>query len=153
MSKGQYLLRDAQKTAEKVLLTLQPFCNLIAICGSIRRRVPVVGDIDIIVAGLKDGFEEAIMELGASPSLIKHTFEVEGISCDVSQVVLSAWGAALMHHTGSKAENIRLRKIAKRQGYSLSQYGLKEGENIIAGATEMEVYEALGVTYQQPEER
>ena len=74
---------------------------------------------------------------------------------DINIVEEETWGSALMHHTGSKWENIRLRKLAKAQGMTLSQYGLRQAstDQLIAGHTEEEVYKALGTPYKRPEER
>ncbi|KKM11132.1 hypothetical protein LCGC14_1721310, partial [marine sediment metagenome] len=154
-TKGYHHLDDAQKTAEKVVEALSPFVDQIAICGSIRRKVAFVGDIDIIVAGTKPGFEETLIELEADPALVKHTFEIDGVSCDVSTVDADTWGAALMHHTGSKGENIRLRKVAKKLGKSLSQYGLRDNATRLVGLglTEQDTYAQLGQEYKEPEER
>jgi DNA polymerase (family 10) len=64
-----------------------------------------------------------------------------------------SYGAALVYFTGSKAHNIELRRIAIEKGWSLNEYGLTEGEKVIAGRTEEEVYRALGMDWIPPELR
>jgi DNA polymerase (family 10) len=62
-----------------------------------------------------------------------------------------------MHFTGSKVENIRLRKIAKEKGMTLSEYGLVESATgsgeVVASKTEQEIYAALGEQYKEPWQR
>ncbi|MCX5673001.1 MAG: PHP domain-containing protein, partial [Planctomycetota bacterium] len=62
-------------------------------------------------------------------------------------------GAAMMYFTGSKAHNITLRKRARKDGLKLSEYGLFRGEKRVAGATEKEVFKALGLPWIPPELR
>jgi len=60
-----------------------------------------------------------------------------------------------VYFTGSKAHNIRIRDLAKRQGLKVNEYGVfaeKTGQRI-AGRTEEEVYRALGLAYVEPELR
>lgn len=62
-------------------------------------------------------------------------------------------GAALCYFTGSKAHNIALRRIARARGLKLNEYGVFRGKESIAGATEEEVYRALGLKWIPPESR
>ena len=64
-----------------------------------------------------------------------------------------SYGAALLYFTGSKAHNIALRGIANDRKWKLNEYGLFSGKRRIAGATEDEVYEKLGLAYIPPEMR
>lgn len=63
------------------------------------------------------------------------------------------FGAALAYFTGSKAHNIRMRELARKKGWKLSEYGLFEGEVRIAGRTEQEIFDALGLPWIPPELR
>lgn len=156
--KGQFNLAIAEQAANEVVNSLSPYCNKIAVCGSIRRKRLTVGDIDIIVAVLhQPGFLNTLSYLQNAPSTLgtKFTFVYKGISVDILVVNELAWGAALMHSTGPVSENIRLRAIAKRKGMLLSQYGLfsRSTGKLVAGATEKGVYLALGVPFVEPERR
>ncbi|KAJ3336917.1 hypothetical protein HDU93_001985 [Gonapodya sp. JEL0774] len=74
-------------------------------------------------------------------------------------------GAALMHWTGNDIFNRSIRLLARKNGMNLSQKGLftdvtrgvggvKTNTGIrIAGQTEEEIFDALGVPYRKPEER
>jgi DNA polymerase (family 10) len=65
------------------------------------------------------------------------------------------YGAALQYFTGSQAHNVAVRQIAVRAGLKLSEYGLfrvREGsdDELIASATEQDVYAALGLQWVPP---
>jgi DNA polymerase (family 10) len=71
----------------------------------------------------------------------------------VRAVPEQSYGAALLYFTGSKAHNIALRAIANKHKWKLNEYGLFSGKRRIAGATEEEVYQKLGLAYIPPEMR
>src|SRR2546422_2055756 len=50
-------------------------------------------------------------------------------------------GVALQYFTGSKEHNVALRERAKRRGWKLSEYGLFEGNKVIASRDEKDIYE------------
>jgi len=56
-------------------------------------------------------------------------------------------GAAMQYFTGSKAHNIALRDRAMSRGLKLNEYGLFRVEDgaLVAGRTEAEIYDALGL--------
>jgi len=60
-----------------------------------------------------------------------------------------------MYFTGSKEYNIRLREIARKKGFKLSEYGLfdRKTGKFVAGRTEKEIYKKLGLKYVEPEKR
>ena len=60
----------------------------------------------------------------------------------------------MQYFTGSKAHNIVLRDKALERGWKLNEYGLFDADDRpIAGATEEEIYTALGMAYVPPELR
>lgn len=71
----------------------------------------------------------------------------KGIQVDLRVVPEKVWGAALQYFTGSKAHNIRIRKLAVRAGLKLSEYGLFRVDNgqLLASTQESEVYATLGL--------
>ena len=75
------------------------------------------------------------------------------VQADLRVVPSDSFGAALMYFTGSKEHNIRLREMAIKKGLKLNEYGLYRGEKQVAGATEEEVYEKLGLPPIAPELR
>jgi len=121
-------------------------------CGSVRRFSDTVGDIDIVVAttdpsavsefvvGLPE-VSEVIGSGGTKTSFLTR----EGMQVDVRTVEPEQLGSALLYFTGSKAHNIALRQRALDRGWLLSEYGLFEGETVIASKTEADIYQALGM--------
>ena len=76
----------------------------------------------------------------------------KGVQIDLRVVPPASWGAALLYFTGSKAHNVKLRERAVRMGLKLSEYGLDRVDDgrRVAGATEEEVYAALGLPWISP---
>ena len=86
------------------------------------------------------------------------------IQVDLRVLDDSSWGAALMYFTGSKEHNVRLRERALKMGLTLNEYGLfpedgkdeppqKRGVKPVAGKTEEDVYQRLGLAWIPPEMR
>ena len=132
--------------------------------GSLRRLKETIGDIDILAEAEKeealkvmDAFvslpdvEQVILKGSTKSSVILR----EGTSIDLRVVPPESYGAALQYFTGSKEHNIELRNIAIREGYKLSEYGLylKDSGKQVAGKSEEEIYEKLGLVYIPPELR
>jgi DNA polymerase (family 10) len=131
-----------------------------AVAGSIRRRKETIGDLDFLVAArdaaaVSRAFA-ALPEVahvharGPTKTLVRLAI---GIDADLRVVPEVSFGAALAYFTGSKAHNVALRRIAQARGWKLNEYGLFRGERRLAGATEEEVYEALGLAFVPPELR
>lgn len=158
-------LEEARIIAERVRNTLAPYCNRIAIAGSIRRYQPIVHDIDIVL------IEKPQQELTIN-SLIASIGEVElngekikrlwygdknsGVSIDIYIATKETWATLLLIRTGSKESNIRLCTIARRKGWKLKANGdglFDNNGNRIAGDSEASIYKALDIKYQTPEER
>jgi DNA polymerase (family 10) len=76
-----------------------------------------------------------------------------GLRVDVRIVDENQWGAALLYFTGSKEHNIELRKRAIAKGWKLNEYGLFDGDKVIAQRNEKDIYEALGLKYCEPRNR
>jgi DNA polymerase (family 10) len=66
-----------------------------------------------------------------------------------------AFGAALQYFTGSKDHGVKIRERAVRMGLKLNEYGVfrVRDDHRIAGRTEEEVYEAVGLPWIPPEMR
>ncbi|HIE21782.1 MAG TPA: PHP domain-containing protein, partial [Acidimicrobiia bacterium] len=74
----------------------------------------------------------------------------EGMQVDVRTVHPDQVGSALLYFTGSKVHNIQLRQRAIDRGWLLSEYGLFEGEKVVASKTEKEIYRDLGLDFIPP---
>ena len=132
----------------------------VAIAGSIRRRKETIGDFDVLVSS---SHPDKIVTAFASLPEVTHVYAKgatktmvrlrNGMDADLRIVPAKSFGAALLYFTGNKAHNIALRRIAQDRDLKLSEYGLFRGEKMIAGRTEEEIYDALGLAYIAPELR
>jgi DNA polymerase (family 10) len=130
------------------------------VAGSYRRRRDTVGDLDVLVtaadgAAVGDklvGYENVAEVLAHGPTRTTVVLR-SGLQVDVRAVPEQSYGAALLYFTGSKAHNIALRGLANAHKWKLNEYGLFSGKRRIAGATEEEVYQKLGLAYIPPEMR
>jgi DNA polymerase (family X) len=129
--------------------------------GSLRRRRSTVGDLDILVSSknpnpVRESLvsrRDVIRILGQGETKISLELE-NGIRIQVWIHPPERFGTALQYATGSKDHNVRLRELALKKGYSLSEHALtrQDGSELLC-ATEEEVYTALGLPYISPELR
>jgi DNA polymerase (family 10) len=126
-------------------------------CGSLRRFSETVGDVDIVVATTESpivhetvlGYPEVNEVVGSGET--KTSFLTrEGLQVDVRTVAPPQLGSALLYFTGSKTHNIQLRQKSIDRGWLLSEYGLFDGEHVVASETEEDIYRALGMAYIPP---
>jgi DNA polymerase (family 10) len=127
--------------------------------GSLRRMQETIGDIDILASSERpDEVMEAFTTLPEVDAVLgkgrtKSSVIVGvGLQMDLRVVRPEEWGAALQYFTGSKAHNVRLRELAKDKGLKLNEYGVfrTDDDSRVAGATEEEVYAALGMGCMPP---
>ena len=126
-------------------------------CGSIRRFSETIGDIDIVVSTTEPTrVSDAVLEFPEVSEVVgsgetKTSFLTrEGMQVDIRTVQPSQIGSALLYFTGSKTHNIALRQKAIDRGWLLSEYGLFEGDAVVASATEEEIYDALDMQFVPP---
>ena len=132
----------------------------VTVAGSFRRGCSTVGDLDLLVAtdlpaaavAAFCDFDE-IARVTARGRTRASAVLGTGLQVDLRVVPPASYGAALHYFTGSKTHNIRLRRRAQQRGLKLSEYGLFRGKAAVAGATEEEVYAALGLPWIPPELR
>ncbi|MGC9149808.1 MAG: DNA polymerase/3'-5' exonuclease PolX [Candidatus Micrarchaeia archaeon] len=156
-----YVLPEAETLKKR--LEESGLVKRVEIVGSIRRMKETIGDIDILVI-IKEGIDPMkVMDYFVSLPEIK---EVEakgpaktsvalniGIDCDLRVFEEESFGAAMLYFTGNKQHNIEIRKIAIKKGYKLNEYGLFKKNKLVAGKSEEEVYDKLGMQYIPPEMR
>ena len=164
------LLWDAARVVDAIRAHLEghaPVARLEA-AGSFRRMRETVGDVDILVTTADvRGVMRAFTSLPEvqqvySEGEIKSSVLVEYAGYDGSRHLLQvdleildagSWGAGLQYFTGSKDHNVHLRGMAVDQGLKLNEYGVFRGDEKLAGATEEDVYRALGLPWIPPELR
>jgi len=162
---GRYLLSYAEDMAGELTAYLAetPGIEQITPAGSLRRGRETVGDLDLLVTGpaAADVLErfvrfprvEEVLARGENKASAK--VGREGLQVDLRALPRESFGAALQYFTGSKDHNVALRTRAVKMGFKLSEYGLYRSadESRVAGRTEAEVYEALGLRLIPPELR
>jgi DNA polymerase (family 10) len=130
-----------------------------SVCGSLRRFAETIGDVDVVVAGSDPG---AVMDALASMSVVERVLgrgvakasvvTHRGTQVDLRVVAEHQLGAARLYFTGSKGHNIQLRQRALGRGLTLNEYALAEVSSgrVVAGETEEQIYEALGLPWIPP---
>jgi DNA polymerase (family 10) len=156
------MLPAAKQYADSVVEYLKKAEGIKNVCvaGSVRRQRETIMDIDILVT-CKDAekvmehfikYDEVVKVLShgntKSTVLLRSNLQV-----DVRAVPEESFGAALQYFTGSKEHSIALRKIGMKKKYKLNEYGVFSGKKQIAGKTEEEVYDKLGLPFIEPELR
>jgi DNA polymerase (family 10) len=76
-----------------------------------------------------------------------------GLQVDLRVLPQASYGAALHYFTGSKSHNIAVRKLAVKKGLKINEYGVFKKDKRIAGKTEKEVYDTVGLPFIEPELR
>jgi len=161
-STGRIRIDHALEAAQLVTGFLKSIDGIrkIETAGSVRRRVETIGDVDILVAAddgekiidkfTKAKFVQEVLAAGETKgSAIIQTTAVP-VHVDVRVVAKESFGAALQYFTGSKQHNVRLREIAIKKKWKLNEYGLFDGDKMIAGQNEKEIYKKLGLDYIEP---
>ncbi|MBD3288150.1 DNA polymerase III, partial [candidate division KSB1 bacterium] len=106
------------------------------IAGSYRRCKETVGDIDILVTvkrgtDIMDRFVDyedvaRVISKGKTRStvMLRDNFQV-----DLRVVQEVSYGAALLYFTGSKAHNVKVRKMANARDLKINEYGVFSGDD------------------------
>ncbi|MGD0121956.1 MAG: DNA polymerase/3'-5' exonuclease PolX [Candidatus Limnocylindrales bacterium] len=166
-------LGQAEAIVETLLSELAevPGVRSIQPAGSFRRRRETIGDLDLLAETDRPGdLVERFTTLGSVESVIAkgpHKAAVRllrGPQVDLMIMPPGEAGTYLIHFTGSKEHNVRLRGMARDKGWSLSEKGYlrlrEDGEPAVGDAaelqtfpTETEAYGFLGLPFIEPELR
>jgi len=173
---GRFLLGTALPMIRQIVNKLEklPEVGKISPAGSLRRMKETIGDLDILITSsqpkkVMDFFVKMpeVVKIWAQ-GLTKSSVRLKnGLDCDLRVVKKESFGAALQYFTGSKEHNILVRKIAKKKKLKLNEYGVfpasparlaakragGKAKKSIAGKSEKEVYNAIGLPYIEPELR
>jgi DNA polymerase (family 10) len=128
-----------------------------AIVGSLRRKAARIKDVDVIVVDRDfESFKKIVTKI--SDNILRQgkqeiDFNYNGIDINVRAANGESWGSFLLYFSGSQGFLIYLRQVAKSKGYKLNRYGLFKGTKWIAGRTERDIFQKLGLPYVPPEER
>jgi DNA polymerase (family 10) len=172
-SSSRMLLDRAAELVDGLLATLDGTPGLLGLtpAGSFRRRRESIGDLDLL-AETADGAEviarfvdqpatEEVIGQGSYKAAIRLR---GGPQVDLMVVPPGHGGTYGIHFTGSKEHNVRLRAMARDQGWSLSEKGFlrigEDGEPLTGDAaelrtfaTEAEAYAFVGLPFIEPELR
>ncbi|MEK7487652.1 MAG: helix-hairpin-helix domain-containing protein, partial [Planctomycetota bacterium] len=163
-SGNRYLLSDALKLANRLIDEMQKtnLTQRISVAGSLRRRKETIGDIDLVVItkhpnevidffSTQQHVEKLLVKGPSKCSIILK----DGIHADLRVFGEESFGSASLYFTGSKQHNIHLRKIAISKKMKLNEYGVfsDKDNKRLAGKTEAQCYETLGLNYIDPEIR
>ncbi len=154
---GRHLLPDAHDAAAALVSHLReraPAADIQPV-GSLRRGCESCGDLDILASGadvslIEDFTGYRLVERILGQGDTKASVLLQGgFQADLRLVPVESRGAAMQYFTGSKAHNIALRDRAIGLGFKLNEYGLFRiaDDARVAGATEEEIYEALGLQW------
>ncbi len=156
------LISIARHAAETIAADLLLVTGVLAaeVAGSCRRRKETCGDLDVLaIAEDSNGAMDCLATHPLVASVLargetKQRVRLKsGLELDLRVVPKESFGAALQYFTGSKEHNVAVRKRAVELGLKVNEYGVFRGEDRVAGATEEEVYQALGLAYIPPEMR
>ncbi len=167
------LLEAAEALVDTLIAELIDTPGLISIvpAGSFRRRRETIGDLDLLAettdpAALVERFTtlgsvERVLATGPHKAAVRR---LRGPQVDLMIMPPGTAGTYLVHFTGSKDHNIRLRGIARDRGWSLSEKGFlrigTDGQPLTGDAaelrtfpTEAEAYRFLDLAFVEPELR
>ena len=163
---------EVEPLAYKIITEIEPLCVKAQIAGSLRRLKGVVNDIDVVVQPkperdawlniiklLRSEFDAVTEKQGEKLATLYVPFvsrQGHGhVQVDLYRATEATWGVLLLVRTGSKEHNVHLCNLAISKGQRLlySQGVVDKEGRVIAGKTEEEVFEALGLPYIIPKER
>jgi DNA polymerase (family 10) len=171
---ARLLWQEADVIVQEVLAWMRgcPQVRQIEGAGSWRRGRETVGDLDFVVdsddsAAVMDRLHawketSAVLLRGETKTSVRGP---RGVQIDLRVVEHRSFGAALQYFTGSKEHNVRLRSWARDRGLTINEYGVytvgseAKGDTkpvkgaLVAGATEQDVYGAVGLRWVPPELR
>jgi len=173
---GRFLRADAEQLIAGLLKHMEtaPDVARLEVAGSFRRRKETVGDVDLLASCDADGkavvdhfagFSGAV-RVEAAGGTKGNLILPSGLSVDLRVIPPESYGAALHYFTGSKEHNVRIRGMAVKKGLRVNEWGVfrvpkgvdpesagREELEQVAGATEEEVYDAVGLPWMPPEIR
>ncbi|MBI4212258.1 MAG: DNA polymerase/3'-5' exonuclease PolX [Deltaproteobacteria bacterium] len=161
---GRYLFPKVEAQALRLRDALKSHSDVIRceIAGSLRRRMEIVKDIDLVastkhpatVADFFASLPEADALVGKGDTKVTIT-TATGVNADLRIVTDEQFPYALHHFTGSKEHNVAMRSRAKEHDLKMNEYGLFRGsdEINIPCKDEAEIFKVLGLDFIPPELR
>ncbi len=129
----RHLWIEAKDASDLILAGLRklPGVQQVEACGSLRRRLETVGDIDFLVATTEPApivewfvNRPGIKEVTARGETKASVRLDSGLQADLRLVPPEQFVFTLHHLTGSKDHNVQMRHRALQRGLSMSEWGL-----------------------------
>jgi DNA polymerase beta len=180
------ILQNIVKKVNKKLKLNENNQFILEICGSYRRGNNTSNDIDVLITKVdtnrnnipKENYLKLFVDILTNnlkenkekPLLVQNltdNFETKYMGflkylnnpirrIDIRFLTFDSYYSALLYFTGSAELNKRMRVIAKKKGYKLSEYGLEKNNNqhiVIDINSEADIFKILEMEYLQPTER
>ena len=160
---GRYLLGEVYPLVKQIEERLSSFKGVkkAIAAGSFRRMKETIGDIDFVVAAnesekVMDYFVsmpeiDEVLGRGTTKTFVRLN---NGMDADLLVVPEESFGSSLQYFTGSKEHDVAMRRVALAKSLHLNEWGVFDNyKNKIAGSTEEEVYQVLGLEWIPPEIR
>lgn len=155
--KGKFLREKALQLSKDFFEAADVIGFTYEITGSIRRKVPKVKDIDVIVVSEEFikwvEFIESVSDEILREGEQEIDFKYNGIDINIRAVPRKEFGAGVLYFTGPRSFEIFLRQEAKKRGYKLNRHGLFDSEDNQIATTEEGIFEKLDIPYIEPQER
>jgi DNA polymerase (family X) len=167
------LLHRAEATIQGIAAALEGLPGVVSVepAGSFRRKKETIGDLDLLVetdeprrvldtfTGL--GVVDQVLNRGSAKATVNL---LRGPQVDLMVMPPGQAGTYLIHFTGSKEHNVKLRARARDRGWSLSEKGYLrideagqpltgDGAELRTFPTEIEAYAFLELPFIEPELR
>lgn len=151
---------EAEKIANDFIGLTRDFYERVEIGGSIRRKVPIVHDIDLCVIAKKPVTEypEVVEKVGGK--MVRFggeyaTIIFKGVQVNVLFSTPETWGAGLMWSTGPKGHTIGMNIKADNLGFRFNRTGIyrRDDGTLIPTPTEEDIARLLHWDYKPPERR
>jgi DNA polymerase (family 10) len=175
----RHLWLEAEEAGAPILAGLRALPAVLRVesCGSLRRRMETVGDLDFLVATTEPGpvvewfvTRPEVQEVTARGDLKASVRLASGLQADLRLVPPAQFVFTLHHLTGSKDHNVQMRQRALARGLSMSEWGLfpadekhgstseakkagADGPTSLEAASEAELFRHLGLPFIPPELR
>lgn len=167
---------EITKTYEIILKSINTIKNIniiCIICGSYRRKLPYSNDIDLLISIKNEinnvNYLELIIKKLKNENIIIESLTNDNIKTkymgflkinnnpvrkiDIRYVKYISFYTSLLYFTGSKNFNTNMRKLAKKQGYKLNEYGLFKNKKQIKVYSEKDIFDTLNMQFVNPSDR
>jgi DNA polymerase (family X) len=158
--KTEISLADGERIAQEFIDLTRDFYARIEIGGSIRRKRPIVHDIDLCAIAKKPVSEYGEIVSRAGGKIIRFggeyaTILFHGVQINVLFVSEETWGAGLMWSTGPKGHTIGMNIKADNLGLKFNRAGIRRrsDDSLIPTPTEQDIAQLIHWDYKPPEMR